>query len=49
MRQRSHYKRGISTLIHMQVYKHQIPGGMMSNLVSQLGIQHAEDRLADVV
>ena len=49
VRQRSHYKRGISTLIHMQVYKHQIPGGMMSNLVSQLGIQHAEDRLADVV
>ena len=49
VRKRSHYKRGVSSLIHMQVYKHQIPGGMMSNLVSQLGIQHAEDRLADVV
>ena len=49
VRKRSHYKRGVSSLIHMQVYKHQIPGGMMSNLVSQLGIQHAEDRLGDVV
>ncbi len=49
VRKRSHYKRGISTLIHMQVYKHQIPGGMMSNLMSQLEIQHASDRLQDVV
>ncbi len=49
VRQRGHYKRGVSSLIHMQVYKHQIPGGMMSNLVSQLEGQHAEDRLQDVV
>ena len=49
VRKRNHYKRGISTLIHMQVYKHQIPGGMMSNLMSQLEIQHAADRLPDVV
>ena len=49
VRTREHHKRGISTLIHMQVYKHQIPGGMMSNLVSQLEGQHASDRLADVV
>jgi oxaloacetate decarboxylase alpha subunit len=49
VRKRGHYKRGISTLIHMQVYKHQIPGGMMSNLVSQLETQHASDRLPDVI
>ena len=49
VRKRAHYKRGVSSLIHMQVYKHQIPGGMMSNLVSQLDIQHAADRLPDVV
>ncbi len=49
VRKREHYKRGISTLIHMQVYKHQIPGGMMSNLVSQLETQHASDRLEDVI
>lgn len=49
IRKRGHYKRGISTLIHMQVYKHQIPGGMMSNLVSQLETQRAADRLEDVI
>jgi oxaloacetate decarboxylase alpha subunit len=48
-RKRGHYKRGVSSLVHMQVYKHQIPGGMMSNLMSQLEIQHATDRLDDVV
>lgn len=48
-RKRNHYRRGVSSLIHMQVYKHQIPGGMMSNLVSQLEGQHATDRLEDVV
>ena len=36
VRRRGHYKRGVSSLIHMQVYKHQIPGGMMSNLMSSL-------------
>ena len=49
VRRRGHYKRGVSSLIHMQVYKHQIPGGMMSNLMSQLEVQHATDRLEDVV
>ncbi|MDR2106656.1 MAG: acetyl-CoA carboxylase biotin carboxyl carrier protein, partial [Coriobacteriales bacterium] len=33
----------------MQVYSHQVPGGMMSNLVSQLEIQKASDRLPDVM
>jgi oxaloacetate decarboxylase alpha subunit len=33
----------------MQVYSHQVPGGMMSNLVSQLEIQKASDRLQDVM
>jgi oxaloacetate decarboxylase alpha subunit len=49
MRERGHYKRGVSSLIHMQVYSHQVPGGMMSNLVSQLEIQKAGDRLGDVM
>jgi oxaloacetate decarboxylase alpha subunit len=49
VRQRGHYKRGVSSLIHMQVYNHQVPGGMMSNLVSQLEIQKASDRLGDVM
>jgi oxaloacetate decarboxylase alpha subunit len=49
VRERGHYKRGVSSLIHMQVYSHQVPGGMMSNLVSQLEIQKASDRLQDVM
>ncbi|MFR3273641.1 MAG: pyruvate carboxylase subunit B [Slackia sp.] len=34
VRKRGHYKRGVSSLTHMKVYSHQVPGGMMSNLVS---------------
>lgn len=48
VRKRGHYKRGVSSLTHMQVYSHQIPGGMMSNLVSQLEVQKALDRLDEV-
>ena len=49
VRERSHYKRGVSSLLHMQVYSHQVPGGMMSNLVAQLEVQNALDRLPDVM
>lgn len=49
VRKRGHYKRGVSSLIHMQVYSHQVPGGMMSNLVSQLEVQNAGDRIAEVM
>lgn len=49
VRKRKKYKRGISTLTHMRVYSHQVPGGMMSNLMSQLEIQKATDRLGEVL
>ncbi len=49
VRARGHYKRGVSSLVQMKVYSHQVPGGMMSNLVSQLEIQNAKDRLPDVM
>lgn len=49
VRKRGHYKRGVSSLTHMKVYSHQVPGGMMSNLVSQLEIQNATDRLDEVM
>ncbi len=49
VRKREHYKRGVSSLLHMQVYSHQVPGGMMSNLVSQLEIQNSLDRLSEVM
>ena len=49
VRNRAHYQRGVSSLTHMKVLSHQVPGGMMSNLVSQLSIQNAEDRLGEVM
>lgn len=49
MRKRGHYKRGVSSLTHMKVYSHQVPGGMMSNLMSQLEVQKAADRLPEVM
>lgn len=49
VRKRGHYKRGVSSLTHMKVYSHQVPGGMMSNLMSQLEIQNAIDRLDEVM
>ena len=35
--------------MHMEVFSHQVPGGMLSNLVSQLEQQKASDRMADVL
>lgn len=49
VRSRKGLKRGITTLLSMEVFSHQVPGGMMSNLVSQLEQQKAEDRLQDVL
>ncbi|MCL2024384.1 MAG: acetyl-CoA carboxylase biotin carboxyl carrier protein [Coriobacteriia bacterium] len=49
VRERRKYQRGTTSLLSMEVFKHQVPGGMMSNLVSQLEIQKAADRLPDVL
>jgi oxaloacetate decarboxylase alpha subunit len=49
VRERKKLKRGITTLLSMEVFSHQVPGGMMSNLVSQLEVQHAGERLPDVL
>ncbi len=49
IRKRGHYKRGVSSLTHMKVYSHQVPGGMMSNLMSQLEVQKAAERLPEVM
>ncbi len=49
VRQQHHQKRGVSSLTHMKVYSHQVPGGMMSNLISQLEAQKAGDRLIEVM
>lgn len=49
VREKKKLHRGITTLLSMEVYSHQVPGGMMSNLVSQLEIQKASERLTDVL
>ncbi|EJU34901.1 acetyl-CoA carboxylase, biotin carboxyl carrier protein [Slackia sp. CM382] len=49
VRKRGHYNRGVTSLAHMKVFSHQVPGGMMSNLVAQLEIQKATDRLDEVL
>ena len=43
------HERGVTSLTHMQVYSHQVPGGMISNLESQLSEQNAMDRLPEVL
>jgi oxaloacetate decarboxylase alpha subunit len=49
VRERKKLKRGITTMLQMEVFTHQVPGGMMSNLMSQLELQKASDRLPDVL
>ena len=43
------HERGVTSLTHMQVYSHQVPGGMISNLESQLSEQNSLDRLPEVL
>lgn len=49
IRKRKGLKRGVTSLLHMQVFSHQVPGGMMSNFISQLEAQNAISRLPDVL
>lgn len=49
VREKGGHPRGVTSLTHMQVYSHQVPGGMISNLESQLAEQDAADRLAEVL
>jgi len=49
VREVNHIKRGTTSLLSLEVFSHQVPGGMMSNLISQLEIQNATDRLPDVL
>ncbi|MBE0417353.1 MAG: acetyl-CoA carboxylase biotin carboxyl carrier protein [Coriobacteriia bacterium] len=49
VRRRKKLKRGVTSLMHMEVFSHQVPGGMLSNLVSQLELQKAGERLPDVL
>ena len=49
IRVRRGYSRGVTSIEHMKVFSHQVPGGMISNLISQLKEQKAEDRLKSVL
>ena len=49
VRKDTHHDRGVTSLTHMQVYSHQVPGGMISNLESQLAEQNALDRMPEVL
>ncbi len=49
VRQKGGFSRGVTSITHMQVYSHQVPGGMISNLESQLAEQNALDRLPEVL
>ena len=43
------FNRGITRISDMRVFEHQVPGGMISNLVSQLEEQRALNRIHDVL
>lgn len=43
------FERGITRISDMRVFEHQVPGGMISNLVSQLEEQRALDRIHEVL
>lgn len=43
------YERGFTRINDMKVFEHQVPGGMISNLVSQLEEQKAVHRLPEVL
>ncbi|NLK52683.1 MAG: pyruvate carboxylase subunit B [Syntrophomonadaceae bacterium] len=43
------FERGITRISAMRVFEHQVPGGMISNLVAQLKEQQASERLPEVL
>ncbi|MBP1761626.1 MAG: oxaloacetate decarboxylase, alpha subunit, partial [Firmicutes bacterium] len=49
LRKHKGFERGVTRISDMKVFEHQVPGGMISNLVSQLEEQKASDRLPEVL
>ncbi|UMZ73574.1 pyruvate carboxylase subunit B [Natranaerofaba carboxydovora] len=41
--------RGVTRIRDMQIFEHQVPGGMISNLITQLQQSKAEDKLSEVL
>ena len=49
LRKERGFERGVTRITDMRVFEHQVPGGMISNLVSQLEEQKALHRMHDVL
>ncbi len=49
VREKAKFHRGVTSLVHMKIFSHQVPGGMISNLYSQLEQQKSLDRLPEVL
>lgn len=49
LRKQLGYERGVTRINDMRVFEHQVPGGMITNLVSQLDEQKALHRLDEVL
>ena len=49
LRKKDGYERGITRISDMRVFEHQVPGGMISNLVTQLEEQKALNRMSEVL
>ncbi len=49
LRKERGFERGITRISDMKVFEHQVPGGMISNLVSQLEEQRALNRMGEVL
>ncbi|GAB6138815.1 acetyl-CoA carboxylase biotin carboxyl carrier protein [Halanaerobaculum tunisiense] len=49
IRKKRGFNRGVTKITDMQTFSHQVPGGMISNLVSQLEKQDALDKIHDVL
>lgn len=49
VRKKRGFERGVTRIHDMRVFEHQVPGGMISNLVSQLQEQKALHRLPEVL
>lgn len=49
LRKHKGFERGVTRISDMKVFEHQIPGGMISNLMSQLEEQKASDRIEEAL
>ncbi|HBT20438.1 MAG TPA: pyruvate carboxylase subunit B [Peptococcaceae bacterium] len=49
IRKKHGFQRGVTRITDMWVFEHQVPGGMISNLVNQLKEQNATDKLEEVL